>query len=273
VQELARLHGGAVGVESTVDRGSVFTVTIPLGTAHLPADRVGAARPHTATGAQVDAFVEEALRWLPDEGTSPALSSEASGVAREARVVVADDNADMRDYLCRILGPLYEVAVAGDGAAALERIRANPPDLVVADVMMPTLDGFGLLAAVRGDARLRSLPVILLSARAGEEARIEGLDAGADDYLVKPFTARELVASVRSQLQLSRLRRESEAERTRLKDESSRLKDNFLASLSHELRTPLNAILGYARMLRTGVMTADKQHKAVETIERNATSL
>jgi signal transduction histidine kinase len=273
VQELARLHGGAVGVESTVDRGSVFTVTIPLGTAHLPADRVGAARPHTATGAHVDAFVEEALRWLPDEGTSPALSSEASGVAREARVVVADDNADMRDYLCRILGPLYEVAVAGDGAAALERIRANPPDLVVADVMMPTLDGFGLLAAVRGDARLRSLPVILLSARAGEEARIEGLDAGADDYLVKPFTARELVASVRSQLQLSRLRRESEAERTRLMEESSRLKDNFLASLSHELRTPLNAILGYARMLRTGVMTADKQHKAVETIERNATSL
>jgi signal transduction histidine kinase len=274
VQELARLHGGTVGVESTVDRGSVFTVTIPLGMAHLPADRVGASRTLTSSGAPADAFVEEALRWLPEARREPRdTPAGAAGAARHGRVVVADDNADMRDYLSRILGSSYDVDAVGDGAAALERIRADPPDLVVADVMMPTLDGFGLLSAVRRDARLQSLPVILLSARAGEEARIEGLEAGADEYLVKPFTARELLASVRSQLELSRLRRESETERTRLMEESSRLKDNFLASLSHELRTPLNAILGYARMLRTGVMTVDKQHKAVETIERNATSL
>src|SRR5262245_56746396 len=107
----------------------------------------------------------------------------------------------MRDYVSRLLGVSYRVDAVGDGAAALDRIRAEPPDLVVADVMMPTLDGFGLLAAIRADEHHRALPVVLLSARAGEEARIEGLHAGADEYLVKPFSARELLACVASQLQ------------------------------------------------------------------------
>jgi signal transduction histidine kinase/DNA-binding response OmpR family regulator len=123
--------------------------------------------------------------------------------------LIADDNADMRDYLARILGQQYRVEVVADGRTALDRIRADAPDLVLTDVMMPELDGFGLVAAVRGDDRTRSIPVILLSARAGEEARIEGLRAGADEYLVKPFSARELLASVTSQLQLAEVRRES----------------------------------------------------------------
>jgi PAS domain S-box-containing protein len=125
-------------------------------------------------------------------------------------VLIADDNADMREYLARILAPHYRVEVVADGGAALDRIRADAPDLVLTDVMMPTLDGFALLAAIRGDALTRVLPVVLLSARAGEEARIEGLQAGADEYLAKPFSARELLACVTSQLQLARLRRESE---------------------------------------------------------------
>ena len=125
-------------------------------------------------------------------------------------MLIADDNADMRDYLARILGQAHRVEVVGDGQAALERIRISPPDLILADVMMPALDGFGLLAAVRADERSRSIPVLLLSARAGEEARIEGLRAGADEYLVKPFSRRELLACITSQLQLARLRRESE---------------------------------------------------------------
>jgi PAS domain S-box-containing protein len=130
--------------------------------------------------------------------------------ASAARVLVADDNADMREYLGRILGYSYRVEVVADGGAALDLIRRSAPDLVLADVMMPTLDGFGLLAEIRADERSRSIPVILLSARAGEEARIEGLHAGADEYLVKPFSARELLASVASQLQLARVRRETE---------------------------------------------------------------
>ena len=115
----------------------------------------------------------------------------------------------MRDYVVRLLRPGYEVEAVRDGQAALLAARRNPPDLILSDVMMPRMDGFGLLAGIRADRDLRDLPVVLLSARAGEEARVEGLDAGADDYLVKPFSARELLARVRSNLELARLRQEA----------------------------------------------------------------
>ena len=216
VQELARLHGGGVTVASEEGRGTTFTVTIRSGTSHLPIERIAAARPLSTSDSAIP-YVEEALRWLPADASiarEPAtteISDAHDHVSdRAPRVLVADDNADMRDYLRRIIGFHYRVDVVGDGRAALEQIRSHTPDLVLADVMMPSLDGFGLLAAIRADERTRSLPVILLSARAGEEARIEGLKAGADEYLVKPFSARELLACVASQLQLGRMRRETE---------------------------------------------------------------
>jgi PAS domain S-box-containing protein len=219
VQELARLHGGAVTVASQEGRGSTFIVSIRAGTSHLPSERISVARQLTPTSVGTMPFVEEALRWLPaaDASSEPltlslgARSPVAVNAGESApRVLVADDNSDMREYLGRILGQSYRVEAVGDGESALERIVASPPDLVVADVMMPKRDGFGLLAAVRAEERTRSIPVVLLSARAGEEARIEGLHAGANEYLVKPFSARELLACVASQLQLARLRRESE---------------------------------------------------------------
>ena len=221
VQELARLHGGTVAVSSREGVGSTFSVTVPTGTAHLPADRIVARRELASTSVGANSFVEEALRWLPDAEERPEradatvveipqTSPIAIGTVSGARILLADDNADMRDYLRRLLGPTFEVEAVADGQAALEAIAANPPDLVLADVMMPIVDGFGLLAAIRSDERHRSLPVILLSARAGEEARIEGLRAGADDYIVKPFSARELTARVSSQLVLARLRRDAE---------------------------------------------------------------
>jgi PAS domain S-box-containing protein len=215
VQELARLHGGTVSVTSEEGRGTTFSVHVRTGTAHLPADRIGTARQLTPTAIGTTPYVEEALRWLPewprwmpprDDATTPLSGRDGT----PARVLIADDNADMREYLARMLSPHYQVEVAADGSAALERIRGRAPDLIVADVMMPTLDGFELLNAVRADAATRLTPVILLSARAGEEARIEGLRAGADEYLVKPFSARELLASIASQLALARLRRASE---------------------------------------------------------------
>jgi PAS domain S-box-containing protein len=215
VQELARLHGGTASVTSEEGRGTAFTVTVRAGTSHLPSDRIGLQRRSIGASVGPMPYVEEALRWLPAKGrTQPRLDDtiDTPPVAEDAasaRVLIADDNADMRDYLARILGPSYRVDVVADGGAALDRIRAQPPDLVLTDVMMPTLDGFGLLAALRADPRTRSLPVVLLSARAGQEARIEGLRAGADEYLVKPFSARELLASVASQIQLARVRRES----------------------------------------------------------------
>jgi signal transduction histidine kinase len=135
-----------------------------------------------------------------------------------ARLLVADDNADLRAYLRRLLRGRGAVQTVGDGSAALQLARAWEPDLILADVMMPGADGFALLQAVRADPQLRSISVILLSARAGDQARIEGLRAGADDYLVKPFAAAELLARVDAQLGLVRLRGEARAaaERRRL---------------------------------------------------------
>jgi len=216
VQELVKLHGGQVSVESKVDEGSKFTVSIPLGTDHLPHDRIGSPRTLASTALSSKAFVEEALRWLPDRPKSSnrvvdaflPLHPVATPISKRqpARILVADDNADMRQYVERLLGEEYDVVSVADGEAALKSMREQPPDLILSDVMMPRVDGFGVLQAVRAEESLRNIPLILLSARAGEESRIEGLQSGADDYLVKPFSARELLARVSSHLAIARVR-------------------------------------------------------------------
>ena len=197
MQELVKQHGGTIDVESVLGAGSAFIVNVPLGREHLPAERLATARALTSTAVGAHAFIEEALRWLPD-----APAPQPVEVARDDSpcILVADDNADMRAYIKRLLGGRWRVEVVGNGVEALSFLRRRPADLVIADVMMPTLDGFGLLRELRADARTRDIPVLMLSARAGEESRIEGLQAGANDYLVKPFSARELIARVESQL-------------------------------------------------------------------------
>ncbi|HVY06583.1 MAG TPA: ATP-binding protein, partial [Burkholderiales bacterium] len=194
VQELVKLHGGSIVVESTLGKGSAFTVRLPRGYAHLPAERVKAASVAAAADAsRAGAFVNEALSWLPDEIEA---GPEKPPAPYSHRVLLVDDNADMRNYARRLLAEHYEVEAVADGEAAIEAARARRPDIIVSDVMMPRLDGFGLIRKLRADPALRGVPVILLSARAGEEARIEGLGHGADDYLAKPFNARELLIRV-----------------------------------------------------------------------------
>ena len=218
VQELVKQHGGTVAVESQLGRGSAFSVTVPLGRAHLPAERIGAERMQTSTALRAQAFVQEAMRWLPNvpEASASTLETEIADMATEPassgdrpRVLVADDNADMREYVRRLLGSRFDVETVADGEAALAAIHRQPPDLLLSDVMMPRLDGAGLVARLRGDPQTSTLPIILLSARAGEEAKVEGLTAGADDYLTKPFSARELLAHVTTNIKVARIHREA----------------------------------------------------------------
>lgn len=223
VQELVRLHSGAISVDSEPGRGTTFTISIPLGAQHLAKKQIGNRPASAQPAAAVNPFVEEALRWLPAEDeltlgpASPLLQGDPTPAATstprsdDARplVLVADDNADMRQYIVRVLGAHYRTEAVSDGQAALAAAREHTPDLVLTDVMMPRLDGFGLLKALRDDPCTRGVPVIMLSARAGEESRIEGMQEGADDYLVKPFSGRELLARVAAHLQMARMRRDS----------------------------------------------------------------
>jgi signal transduction histidine kinase len=288
VKELVRWHGGHVEVVSRSGEGTTFTITIPYGTAHLPPHGVvnpgrAAAWQQGATRLGVLPYVEEALRLLPQPaprdsshgaagtaiGGVTSLTAATTQPASDApRILLADDNADMRDYVARLLIERgWFVEAVGDGSAALAAARRRRPDLVLTDVMMPGLDGFALMRALRREPATATVPVVLLSARAGEEARIEGAEAGADDYLVKPFGAQELLARVGAQLTLARER----ARALQAAQAANRAKSEFLAVMSHELRTPLNAIGGYAELIELevhGPVTA-QQRTALARIKQS----
>ncbi|MBB5873692.1 PAS domain S-box-containing protein [Allocatelliglobosispora scoriae] len=224
VQELVGLHGGTITAHSAEGEGTRFTISVPFGHSHLPARAIVAATSSAALSAAAEPYVQEALRWVPDESSDTLVGASdqgmpafGPGLSRPATVLVADDNADMRAYLARLLsGAGYRVRTVDDGRHALDAARAKAPDLIISDVMMPRLDGLQLLIALRADPRTEAIPVMLLSARAGQEASIEGLQAGADDYLVKPFSAAELLARVRASVQLARTRNHHARWRTAL---------------------------------------------------------
>ena len=236
VHELVKLHGGSISVDSRVGEGTTFTVRIPMGSNHLPADRIHAPQRQVSTAIRGEAFVEEASRWKLMESAprseAPAPPQESITSAKRPRILVADDNADMREYISRLLQGRYELETVADGAAVLEAAHRQQPDVIVSDVMMPGMDGFTLLRAIREDVSLRTVPVIFLSARAGAEALIEGIEQGADDYLVKPFSGRELIARLETHLKLARIRQEALARERTLRQESESVRQRLDSVLS-----------------------------------------
>ncbi len=254
VQELVSLHGGSITADSVEGEGTRFTIRVPFGHSHLPANAIVEATSGVALSAAAEPYVQEALRWVPDKASEDLIGATDQGAAlfgpglsKPATVLVADDNADMRAYLARLLSNAgYQVSTVNDGQEALEIARAKTPELVISDVMMPRLDGLQLLLALRADPRTEAIPVILLSARAGQEASIEGLQAGADDYLVKPFAAAELLARVKANVELARTRNHHARWRTAL---INSLQEAFFVCDENgaviEINTAFADILGY----------------------------
>ncbi|WP_022976454.1 ATP-binding protein [Nevskia ramosa] len=229
VWELAKLHGGAVAVTSTPGIGTEFTVSIPIMQRNAQTDLAVEPRQPDLISKRARSYAAEAERWsLELEEPKPEPASPVQSRDNRPLIVLADDNADMRNYVKRLLSESCEVLAVGDGLEALEAIQRDKPDLVVSDVMMPGLGGFELLKALRADPATASIPLLLLSARAGEEARVEGLRAGADDYLTKPFRAQELVARVTSVLTLASTRREALRVEAKLKAD----RDSILESIN-----------------------------------------
>ncbi len=266
IKELATLHGGEVNVVSKEEQGSSFIISIRTGHSHLPTEQVKTVSDLTHNTIQKIAYEKEVDRWISP--TQYPVSKTDSIENKKPRIVWAEDNADLREYITNLLMDDYDVEAVTDGEAALNAIKRELPSLLLSDVMMPKMDGFALIKALRSDQQTRNIPIILLSARAGQESAITGLDAGADDYLSKPFTARELLARIKTHVQLAENRKKWVSEAY----EAVRAKSVFLASMSHEIRTPMNAIIGMSSILLDTNLT-DEQKVCAEVIRNGGEHL
>ena len=235
-QELVKLHGGRIEVESVYGKGTLFTVFIPIGNSHLPPEQLFTGETLEMEDFKVRVYgrsvIEEADQWVQrPESPKETFTTDpfVSLVTHGRKILVVDDNEDMRVYVKGILSPYYTVVGAANAEDAHEMALTDPPDMIICDIMMPGLDGYGntcpprflmseFLQLIRTSPTTNLMPFILLSARAGDEARVAGLTAGADDYLAKPFSGKELLARVHAHLDIARMRTELEdrvKERTR----------------------------------------------------------
>ena len=256
-REMIEMHGGALTVESEPGVGTTFTFTLPLGCDHLDPDDIDTtetpeARPHTI-GGRVPLPVESANDADEDAGIRPSL-------------LLVEDNLDMRAYLRLHLDVHYNVREAENGLAALERLEEAVPDIIVSDVMMPHMNGYELCQRIRADERWRKIPVVMLSAKAAVDHRIEGLKAGADDYLGKPFSVAELLERLQARLPRSQPKPEA-GDQAWLEKLEDLIKGN-LAEAKFDVEM-LAKQLGYSsRQLRRRIVATYKMAPAALLLQR-----
>ncbi len=273
VKELIELHGGSVAVKSQLGQGACFTLRLRTGIAHLRNEILEPSASKTASAdGRLPVVQNPALAHVTDgidpKIEAPRLSSQSMNALLPysekalAHIVVAEDNADLRGFLYELLSPYYNVTLAADGRAALEAVQNRLPDLVLADVMMPHVSGTELCREIKQDLRTRAIPVILLTARSGLDETLEGFGHGAADYLVKPFSPRELLVRVGVQLKVRRLTAQV-ANAARLAAVGT-----LAAGVAHEIKNPLNAIsTGAAALHRRNELTPVMQKEVLEMIE------
>lgn len=277
VKEMVTLHGGTVEVESEVGKGTTFLITFPAGSAHLEEDQVVQTGTLEFETPALSTYAASEFGGQSASNTSIESNEPTEAPDDAPLVLVVDDNQDVRDYVGSIISPVYKVAYAVDGIDGLEKARSESPDLILSDVMMPRMDGNELVRTLKADDDLKSIPVILVSARATQQVKMEGLLVGADDYVPKPFNAEELLARIANLLklrehqkqlkvlnnsleekveeQLSVILTERERYEAELIEErdraeaASRMKSAILDNMNHEFRTPLSIILGASQVL------------------------
>ncbi len=268
VKELVELHGGTIQCESQIGVGTEFIVTLPKDTRHLDdthaqefdefealeaAEEAEKEAQSISHSPMVEMAVFDNEFLAPSSDNAPLLPPDAP------TVLVVDDNPEIRDYVAGCLKQSYHLVKAVDGQDALEKARAIRPDLVISDVMMPNLDGYGLCRAIKSDEKLSHIPMILLTSRASLDEKIKGLEAGSDDYLTKPFSARELLVRARNLLHLGLQKKELKALNNALKNaneglrEASQMKSQLLRIAAHDLKNPLNGIREFAKILKNEI--------------------
>jgi signal transduction histidine kinase len=275
-KELVELHGGVIEVKSEAGSFTEFTVLIPFGKAHIRPEVVERRMTFDADLSARRREDDRAVIYTSEESREFVVGGEAgeAGIdlavfdeARRPRIVVAEDHDDVRGFIRGLLESHCEVDEATDGLEALELIRRNPPDLVVSDVMMPRLSGTELCRAIKADHNLRTVPVILLTARVGSEATLEAYAHGADDFVAKPFHPRVLIARIRAQLRLRSLAFQV-AQTERLA-----VVGTLAAGVLHEIRNPLNAIINASRLLSSQTQSEPQETELLQVIGDGASRI
>jgi signal transduction histidine kinase len=275
-KELVELHGGSIRVSSEGrDQGTTFTVFLPFGRDHIRPEVIERRQQfeeptvrRRAEDSEVEARSEPVADSIDDavvdsgrpEESPDGLEPVPFVAGRKPIILLAEDNAEVRDFIRTLLEPRFEVRLSVDGAEAWKMVQDDAPDLIVSDIMMPGMTGTELCRAVKKHPVLRSVPIILLTAKVGSEATLEAYAHGADDFVAKPFHPRVLMARIRAQLNLRAMALHLAAQ------EKMAVVGTMAAGILHEIRNPVNAILNASRALATNTLDDATTKQLLEVI-------